>query len=73
MGKPSPALELAVEQLRLAQEALASITGAFTDDDLLASFSAGFVLGNDPECSEFHFQRHTDCVLLCFLVSLLIP
>jgi tRNA U34 5-carboxymethylaminomethyl modifying GTPase MnmE/TrmE len=25
MGKPSPALELAVEQLRLAQKALASI------------------------------------------------
>ncbi|MDR0770262.1 MAG: tRNA uridine-5-carboxymethylaminomethyl(34) synthesis GTPase MnmE [Burkholderiales bacterium] len=40
-----PALELAAEQLRLAQEALASITGAFSADDLLGIIFSRFCIG----------------------------
>lgn len=40
-----PALELAAEQLRLAQEALASITGAFSADDLLGVIFSRFCIG----------------------------
>ncbi|MCL2296994.1 MAG: tRNA uridine-5-carboxymethylaminomethyl(34) synthesis GTPase MnmE [Proteobacteria bacterium] len=40
-----PALELAAEQLRLAQEALDSITGAFSADDLLGVIFSRFCIG----------------------------
>jgi tRNA modification GTPase len=40
-----PAPELAAEQLRLAQEALASITGAFSADDLLGVIFSRFCIG----------------------------
>jgi tRNA modification GTPase len=38
-------LELAAEELRLAQEALASITGEFTADDLLGEIFGRFCIG----------------------------
>jgi len=38
-------LELAAEELRLAQEALASITGEFTADDLLGAIFGRFCIG----------------------------
>ncbi|MCL2309751.1 MAG: tRNA uridine-5-carboxymethylaminomethyl(34) synthesis GTPase MnmE [Proteobacteria bacterium] len=41
----SPALELAAEQLRRAQEALASITGTFSADDLLGVIFSRFCIG----------------------------
>ncbi|MDR2173794.1 MAG: tRNA uridine-5-carboxymethylaminomethyl(34) synthesis GTPase MnmE [Burkholderiales bacterium] len=41
----SPALELAAEHLRRAQEALASITGAFSADDLLGVIFSRFCIG----------------------------
>jgi len=37
--------ELAAEQLRLAQQALSEITGAFTSDDLLGRIFASFCIG----------------------------
>ncbi|MCW8188105.1 tRNA uridine-5-carboxymethylaminomethyl(34) synthesis GTPase MnmE, partial [Verminephrobacter eiseniae] len=39
------ALELLAEELRLAQNALDSITGAFTSDDLLGAIFARFCIG----------------------------
>jgi tRNA modification GTPase len=41
----APALELFAEELRAAQDALASITGAFTPDDLLGVIFARFCIG----------------------------
>jgi tRNA modification GTPase len=38
-------LELFAEELRLAQEALASITGEFTADDLLGQIFSNFCIG----------------------------
>ncbi|MEO8132415.1 MAG: tRNA uridine-5-carboxymethylaminomethyl(34) synthesis GTPase MnmE [Betaproteobacteria bacterium] len=40
-----PALELLAEELRLAHEALSSITGAFTADDLLGEIFCRFCIG----------------------------
>ena len=40
-----PQLELFAEELRLAQRALASITGAFTTDDLLGKIFSQFCIG----------------------------
>ena len=40
-----PALELFAEELRLAQEALASITGEFSADDLLGEIFSRFCIG----------------------------
>ncbi|MCL2872505.1 MAG: tRNA uridine-5-carboxymethylaminomethyl(34) synthesis GTPase MnmE [Betaproteobacteria bacterium] len=45
LATPAPALELAAEQLRLAQEALAAITGAFSADDLLGVIFSRFCIG----------------------------
>jgi tRNA modification GTPase len=45
LAATGPALELAAEQLRLAQEALASITGAFSADDLLGVIFSRFCIG----------------------------
>jgi len=42
---PRPALELFAEELRLAQNALAEITGAFTPDDLLGAIFSRFCIG----------------------------
>jgi tRNA modification GTPase len=42
---PAPALELLAEELRLAQEALGRITGAFGADDLLGEIFARFCIG----------------------------
>jgi tRNA modification GTPase len=42
---PRPALELFAENLRLAQNALAEITGAFTPDDLLGVIFSRFCIG----------------------------
>ena len=42
---PRPALELFAENLRLAQNALAEITGAFTPDDLLGEIFSRFCIG----------------------------
>jgi tRNA modification GTPase len=39
------ALDLFAEELRLAHEALGTITGAFTSDDLLGEIFAGFCIG----------------------------
>ncbi|MDR0528112.1 MAG: tRNA uridine-5-carboxymethylaminomethyl(34) synthesis GTPase MnmE [Zoogloeaceae bacterium] len=41
----SPALELFAENLRLAQNALSEITGAFTPDDLLGEIFSRFCIG----------------------------
>ena len=38
-------LELAAEELRLAQEALSAITGEFTADDLLGEIFGRFCIG----------------------------
>ena len=40
-----PPLELIAEELRLAQDALSGITGAFTSDDLLGEIFARFCIG----------------------------
>jgi tRNA modification GTPase len=40
-----PALELFAEELRLAQNALADITGEFTSDDLLGVIFSRFCIG----------------------------
>jgi tRNA modification GTPase len=45
LSGPHPALELFAEELRMAQQALATITGAFTADDLLGEIFAGFCIG----------------------------
>ena len=37
--------ELVAEELRLAQQALGSITGEFTSEDLLGRIFAGFCIG----------------------------
>jgi len=42
---PMPALELFAEELRLAQQALAEITGEFTADDLLGVIFSRFCIG----------------------------
>lgn len=42
---PIPALELFAEELRLAQQALAEITGEFTADDLLGVIFSRFCIG----------------------------
>ena len=42
---PHPALELFAENLRLAQNALAEITGEFTQDDLLGAIFSRFCIG----------------------------
>jgi tRNA modification GTPase len=39
------ALDLFAEELRLAQEQLSSITGAFTSDDLLGAIFSRFCIG----------------------------
>ena len=39
------ALEVVAEELRLAQQALASITGEFTADDLLGEIFSRFCIG----------------------------
>ena len=39
------ALELLAEELRLAQQALSSITGEFTADDLLGEIFSRFCIG----------------------------
>jgi tRNA modification GTPase len=38
-------LELLAEELRLAQQALSSITGEFTSDDLLGEIFSSFCIG----------------------------
>jgi tRNA modification GTPase len=45
LDSPAPALELLAEELRLAQEALGRITGAFGADDLLGEIFARFCIG----------------------------
>jgi tRNA modification GTPase len=45
MGQEKPALDLLAEELRLAQDALNSITGDFTSDDLLGVIFARFCIG----------------------------
>ncbi|MPM58064.1 tRNA modification GTPase MnmE [bioreactor metagenome] len=41
----SPALDLLAEELRLAQNALNTITGEFTSDDLLGVIFSSFCIG----------------------------
>ena len=43
--QPQPALELFAEELRLTQNALSEITGAYTPDDLLGAIFGRFCLG----------------------------
>ena len=45
LDERAPALELFAEELRLAQDALGSITGAFTPDDLLGEIFGRFCIG----------------------------
>ena len=45
LAHPAPALELLAEELRLAQDALGRITGAFGADDLLGEIFARFCIG----------------------------
>ncbi|MDR0563672.1 MAG: tRNA uridine-5-carboxymethylaminomethyl(34) synthesis GTPase MnmE [Azoarcus sp.] len=45
LGTPAPALELFAENLRLAQNALSSITGEMTPDDLLGEIFGRFCIG----------------------------
>ncbi|MDR3003179.1 MAG: tRNA uridine-5-carboxymethylaminomethyl(34) synthesis GTPase MnmE [Acidovorax sp.] len=42
---PGPALDILAEELRLAQQALNSITGEFTSDDLLGVIFSSFCIG----------------------------
>jgi len=44
LGQPA-SIELAAEELRLAQRALGAITGEFTSEDLLAEIFASFCIG----------------------------
>jgi tRNA modification GTPase len=44
-GSPRPALEIFAEELRLAQDALNTITGEFTPDDLLGEIFGKFCIG----------------------------
>jgi tRNA modification GTPase len=45
VASPAPPIELFAEELREAQEALASITGAFSADDLLGAIFGRFCIG----------------------------
>ncbi len=45
LGSPAPALEQLAEELRLAHEALGTITGAFGADDLLGVIFSRFCIG----------------------------
>ncbi|TSE30193.1 tRNA uridine-5-carboxymethylaminomethyl(34) synthesis GTPase MnmE [Tepidimonas taiwanensis] len=45
LASPAPALELLAEELRLAHEALGTITGAFGADDLLGVIFSRFCIG----------------------------
>ncbi len=45
LNEPNARLELAAEELRLAQQALSSITGEFTADDLLGEIFGRFCIG----------------------------
>jgi tRNA modification GTPase len=45
LAQPAPALELLAEELRLAQNALGEITGAFSADDLLGEIFSRFCIG----------------------------
>jgi len=45
LAEPNARLELAAEELRLAQQALSSITGEFTADDLLGEIFGRFCIG----------------------------
>ncbi|HEY0820581.1 MAG TPA: tRNA uridine-5-carboxymethylaminomethyl(34) synthesis GTPase MnmE [Rhizobacter sp.] len=45
LALPSPALDLLAEELRLAHNALAEITGVFTPDDLLGEIFSRFCIG----------------------------
>ncbi|MCX8004944.1 MAG: tRNA uridine-5-carboxymethylaminomethyl(34) synthesis GTPase MnmE, partial [Burkholderiaceae bacterium] len=45
LDSPAPALELLAEELRLAHEALGTITGAFGADDLLGVIFSRFCIG----------------------------
>jgi len=45
LHEPNPRLELVAEELRLAQQALSSITGEFSADDLLGEIFGRFCIG----------------------------
>jgi tRNA modification GTPase len=45
LARESQALDLLAEELRLAQNALAAITGEFTADDLLGVIFSRFCIG----------------------------
>jgi tRNA modification GTPase len=45
LAEPAAALELLAEELRLAHDALAEITGAFSADDLLGEIFSRFCIG----------------------------
>ena len=45
LTQPAPALDLLAEELRLAQNAVNEITGAFTSDDLLGVIFSSFCIG----------------------------
>ena len=45
LARPAPALDLLAEELRLAQNALNTITGEFTPDDLLGEIFGKFCIG----------------------------
>ena len=45
LDSPGPALDLLAEELRLAQNALSSITGEFSSDDLLGVIFSSFCIG----------------------------
>ena len=45
MQRPGMQLDLLAEELRLAQNALNSITGEFTSDDLLGEIFGRFCIG----------------------------
>jgi tRNA modification GTPase len=45
LDNPEPALDLIAEELRLAHDALAAITGEFTPDDLLGEIFSRFCIG----------------------------
>ena len=45
MQRPDMQLDLLAEELRLAQNALNSITGEFTSDDLLGEIFGRFCIG----------------------------
>ncbi|MFM7801326.1 MAG: tRNA uridine-5-carboxymethylaminomethyl(34) synthesis GTPase MnmE, partial [Limnohabitans sp.] len=45
LSQPAPALDILAEEFRLAHQALSTLTGKFTPDDLLGEIFSRFCIG----------------------------